>query len=130
MDNFGFNIEVKTTAVMGFLKLWMLAKLKWWRPKSLRWKVEQENIDDWLNKVFSASLINKEFAVEVAELSRLIKGYGSTHRRGMRNFSNVIDKFVNPILEADHFPIDAVENLHLARNAANKDPEGSGLSKT
>ena len=130
MDNFGFNIEVKTTAVMGFLKLWMLAKLKWWRPKSLRWKVEQENIDDWLNKVISASLINKEFAVEVAELSRLIKGYGSTHRRGMRNFSNVIDKFVNPILEADHFPIDAVENLHLARNAANKDPEGSGLSET
>ena len=48
----------------------------------------------------------------------------------MSNFSNVIDKFVNPILEADHFPIDAVENLHLARNAANKDPEGSGLSKT
>ena len=129
IDNFGFNMEVKTTSVNGFLKLWMLAKLKWWRPKSLRWKVEQANIDDWLSMVISASLVNKEFAVEVAELSRLIKGYGSTHRRGMANFLYIVENFVNPILKADKFPNDAAGKLHLARNTANKDPDGSNLNK-
>ena len=129
IDNFGFNMEVKTTSVNGFFKLWFLAKLKWWRPKSFRWKIEQNNIDDWLNKVLSASLINKEFAVEVGELSRLIKGYGSTHRRGLRNFLYIMDNLVNPILKAGEFPNDAAEKLRLARNTVNKDPNASNLNK-
>jgi len=130
MENFGFNIEVKTTSISGFLKLWILAKLKWWRPKSFRWEVEQDNIEDWLSKVVAASLINNEFAVEVAELARLIKGYGATHRRGTRNFLYIMNRFVDPILKGDHFPDDAVAKLRLARNAANKDPDGSDLDKT
>jgi indolepyruvate ferredoxin oxidoreductase beta subunit len=128
IDNFGFDIEVKTTSVSGFFRLWILAKLKWWRPRSFRWKVEQANIDDWLSMVNSASLINKEFAFEVAELSSLIKGYGSTHRRGTANFHYIVDKFVNPILKADKFPKNATRKLRLARDTANKDPDSSNLS--
>ena len=129
IENFGFGMAVQTTSVFGFLKLWFLAKLKWWRPKSYRWKVEQANIDDWLGMVVSASLLHNKFAAEVADLARLIKGYGSTHRRGMRNFLYIIDKYVRPILKAGSIPNDAADKLRLARNAANKDPDGSDLDK-
>ena len=129
MDNFGFGMEVQTTSITGFLKLWILAKLKWWRPKSYRWKVEQGNIDDWLGMISSASLLDFRFANEVTELSRLIKGYGSTHRRGMANFTTIIDHIVKPILKDGKLPDGAVDKLRLARNAATKDPEGSDLDK-
>ena len=82
-----------------------------------------------MSKVLSASLINKEFAVEVGELSRLIKGYGSTHRRGLRNFLYIMDNLVNPILKAGEFPNDAAEKLRLARNTVNKDPNASNPNK-
>jgi indolepyruvate ferredoxin oxidoreductase beta subunit len=129
IDNFGFGMEVQTTSITGFLKLWVLAKLKWWRPRSYRWKVEQANIDDWLSMISSAASLDVEFANEVAELARLIKGYGSTHRRGMTNFTTIIDSIVRPILKAGKLPDDIVNKLRLARNAATKDPDGSDLNK-
>ena len=106
-----------------------MAKLKWWRPRSYRWKVEQANIDDWLSMISSAASLDVEFANEVAELARLIKGYGSTHRRGMTNFTTIIDSIVRPILKAGKLPDDIVNKLRLARNAATKDPDGSDLNK-
>ena len=74
-------------------------------------------------------VLHNKFAAEVADLARLIKGYGSTHRRGMRNFLYIIDKYVRPILKAGSIPNDAADKLRLARNAANKDPDGSDLDK-
>jgi indolepyruvate ferredoxin oxidoreductase beta subunit len=129
IENFGFGMTVQTTSVTGFLKLWVLAKIKWWRPKSYRWKVEQASIDEWLNLVTAASRLDMEFACEVAELARLIKGYGSTHRRGMTNFLNIVNNIVKPIINSDKLPNDATKNLRLARNAATGDPDGSDLNK-
>jgi indolepyruvate ferredoxin oxidoreductase, beta subunit len=127
MENFGFGMTVKTTTITGFLKLWFLAKLKWWRPSSHRWQVEQANIEEWLKLMQSASNLNAEFATEVAELARLIKGYGSTHRRGMRNYTHIIEKYVQPILQSGTVPSDGAEKLRQARDAATKNPDGSDL---
>jgi indolepyruvate ferredoxin oxidoreductase beta subunit len=129
MENFGIALEVKTTTVTGFLKLWLLAKLRWWRPKSYRWKVEQANIEDWLDLVATAARIDVKFANEVAELSRLVKGYGSTHRRGSKNFKRIVEKFIRPILITGKIPADGTDNLRLARDAATKNPDGSDLEK-
>jgi indolepyruvate ferredoxin oxidoreductase beta subunit len=129
MDFYGFSMTVKTTTITGFLKLWILAKLKWWRPHSYRWQVEQANIEDWLDMVESASTLNANFATEIAELARLVKGYGSTHRRGMRNFSRIIEEVVRPILTTGSIPSDATDKLRRARDAATKDPEGTTLDE-
>jgi indolepyruvate ferredoxin oxidoreductase beta subunit len=129
MENFGIALEVKTTTVTGFLKLWLLAKLRWWRPKSYRWKVEQANIEDWLDLVATAARLDVKFANEVAELSRLVKGYGSTHRRGSKNFKRIVEKFIRPILITGKIPADGTDNLRLARDAATKNPDGSDLEK-
>tara|TARA_B100000315_G_scaffold230471_1_gene240918 strand:- start:1967 stop:3454 length:1488 start_codon:yes stop_codon:yes gene_type:complete len=129
IENFGFAMEVKTTTVTGFLKLWFLAKLKWWRPKSYRWQIEQANIEDWLDLVDSASTLNVNFAIEVAELARLIKGYGSTYRRGMRNYSRIVEEFVRPLLTAGAIPSEATGQLKHMRDAATSDPDGVTLDK-
>ena len=129
MDNFGFGMEVKTSTITGFLKLWFLAKLKWWRPKSYRWQVEHANIEDWLELMESASALNVNFAIEVAELARLIKGYGSTHRRGMRNYSRIVEEYVRPLIATGAVSSEATEQLRLARDAATSDPDGAALNK-
>ncbi len=129
LEHFGFDMTVKTTSVVGFLKLWFLAKLKWWRPNSHRWQVEHANIESWLDMVSIASSINVDFAIELADLARLIKGYGSTHRRGTQNYKRIIDVIVKPILEDGNISNQEVNKLRLARDAATKDPEGSDLEK-
>ncbi len=128
MEYFGIGMAVKTTTIFGFLKLWLLAKLKWWRPRSYRWQIEQANIEDWLDLVDSASTLNANVATEIAELARLIKGYGTTHRRGMRNFSRIVEEFVRPMLTAGAIPSDATEKMRRVRDAATKDPEGTMLN--
>jgi len=129
LENFGFDMEVKTTSVTGFLKLWLLATLKWWRPRSYRWRTEQASINDWLNMIMSASLQDNNFAIEIAELSRLLKGYGSTHRRGMKNFTYVVGQFIKPTLKESKASVDAAKKLRCMHDAANKDPDGFELEK-
>jgi len=129
LDHFGFDMKVKTTSIIGFLKVWVLAKLKWWRPNSHRWKVENANIELWLDMVRIASSINVDFAIELAELARLIKGYGSTHRRGTHNYKRIINGLVKPILENGNISKQEVKKMRLVRYAATKDPDGSDLEK-
>lgn len=127
IENFGFGMEVTTTSIIGFLKVWFLAKLKWWRPHSYRWQVENATIEDWLELVESADALNAGFAMEVAELARLIKGYGSTHRRGVRNYSRIVEELVRPILTSGTVPGDGIERVREARDAATTDPDGETL---
>lgn len=127
MAYYGFGMAVKTTTITGFLKLWLLAKLKWWRPHSYRWQIEQANIEEWLEMVKAASALNADFAVEVAELARLIKGYGSTYRRGMGNFSAIAEALVRPLLTGGGDTGEAAKNLREARKAATEDPDGAAL---
>jgi indolepyruvate ferredoxin oxidoreductase beta subunit len=129
IENFSISMEVKTTTIIGFLKLWVLAKLRWWRPRSHRWKIEQANIEDWLDLVEAASQLDSGFANEVADLSRLIKGYGSTHKRGLTNFMRIVESFVKPILNSGRIPVNGAKNLRLAREAATQNPDGSDLDK-
>ena len=128
MGYYGFGMAVKTTTITGFLKLWVLAKLKGWRPHSYRWQIEQANIEDWLELVNAAAALNAEFAIEVAELARLIKGYGSTYRRGLGCYTRIAEEYVRPILTSGVLPGDASEKLQRARKAATEDPDGAALN--
>lgn len=73
--------HVRTTTVTGYLRVWLLARLRVLRPVSWRARVENERIDRWLAGVQRALAWDETLAREVAQLARLVKGYGDVRRR-------------------------------------------------
>lgn len=81
---------VQTTSIRGFLQLYLLARMRPLRRKSLRFAREQQRIGEWLQTVLELAGEDYELAVEVAKCPRLIKGYGDTHQLGERNFDAIM----------------------------------------
>jgi indolepyruvate ferredoxin oxidoreductase beta subunit len=81
---------VETTSLRGFLQLYVLASLRPWRRASLRFQDEHRRIGEWL-AVFP-TLAREDYALarELAELPRVVKGYGDTHHRGRRSFDEIM----------------------------------------
>ena len=79
-----WGMEIKTTSISGYLRFWLLAKLRRWRPHSHRYQEEQAAIEAWLGLIVEASKLSADLAIEIAECARLIKGYGDTLKRGSR----------------------------------------------
>ena len=77
---------VATTSLGGFLLLYLLAGLKRWRGSTLRHELETQRIHAWLGRIAQACMVNPQLAAEVARCQRLVKGYGDTHARGLRNY--------------------------------------------
>jgi indolepyruvate ferredoxin oxidoreductase beta subunit len=73
--------HVRTTTVSGYLRVWLLARLRVLRPISWRARIENERIDRWLAGVVRALAWDEALACEVAQLARLVKGYGDVRRR-------------------------------------------------
>jgi len=89
---------IETTSIRGFLRLYLVAALRPWRRKSLRFRREQQNIDKWLAAVKRAAKEDLELARQIAEAPRLIKGYGETHEHGVREFDDRMRELL------DHLP--------------------------
>lgn len=124
----GWAMHVRSTDVTGFLKIWLLARLRGWRPRSYRYAEETREIEAWLGIVDEAAKRDLALALEVCELARLIKGYGSTHRRGRANYDRILDALVMPALAHNAIAPKAAERVAQAREAALKDPDGKALS--
>ena len=92
------------------------------RPWSLRFEREHAEIDNWLKLTARYAREDYALAVEVAECQRLVKGYGDTHARGMRNF-----KQIEALLPQLASQLDAPQRLRQLREAALKDEEGKQL---
>jgi len=125
----GWAMHVRSTTVTGFLKIWFLAKLKGWRPRSYRFAEETREIEAWLALVERAAGCDLQLALEVSDLARLIKGYGSTHRRGRANYDRIVGSLVMPALARATVAPKAAERIARAREAALKDPDGKALSQ-
>jgi indolepyruvate ferredoxin oxidoreductase beta subunit len=70
--------------------LYLLAGLKRWRRGTLRFAVETQRIEMWLDRIAQAAGVNPQLAVELARCQRLVKGYSDTHARGWRNFETLM----------------------------------------
>jgi indolepyruvate ferredoxin oxidoreductase beta subunit len=84
--------QIRTGTVIGFLMLHLLGGLKRWRRGTLRFREENERIEQWLERIEGMATANYALAVELARAQRLVKGYGDTHERGWRNFSTLVGK--------------------------------------
>jgi indolepyruvate ferredoxin oxidoreductase beta subunit len=124
-----WGMEINTAAVFGYLRFYILAKLRGFRPRTWRYHEEQRAIEAWLALITRAAPLSAELAVEIAECARLIKGYGDTHKRGSSNYRIIVAQVIEPAL-AGHMPTrQAVDAVASARTAALLDPEGEALSK-
>jgi indolepyruvate ferredoxin oxidoreductase beta subunit len=121
------GMYIRTDTVFGYMKLRGMAGMRWWRRAGYRYKEEQKQIEAWLDLVRRSAGVGRDFALEVVELARLIKGYGSTHKRGLGNFNRIVAVLVEPAIAAKRPVGPAVKK---ARDAALADPEGETLAKT
>ena len=116
------GLHVRTSSVSGFLLLWTLARLKRLRRGMHRFREEQERIDSWLGRVGEAYAASPALAVEAAKCAKLVKGYGDTHERGVRNFERTM-----ACLDTCTAAPDPAASLRALREAALADPDGARL---
>ena len=84
--------HVKTTTVLGFLRLWLLTRLRPLRPISYRAQREHERMERWLTAVRRCAEWNPALACEVARAAQLVKGYGEVRRRMTGLFDDLIQR--------------------------------------
>ena len=128
----GFNLamRVRTDTIFGFLRLWLLARLRVWRRRTYRYAEEQAAIEDWLQTVKAASGRHYGLALEIAELANLRKGYSDTHRRGVANFTRLMGEIAIPCTRDRADPSWGAIALARAREAALADPDGNALDQS
>jgi indolepyruvate ferredoxin oxidoreductase beta subunit len=115
---------VKTTSVSGFLLLYVLARLKPLRRRSLRFAGEQVALAEWLDLVAETATADYALALEVARARGLIKGYGETLERGRAKFARLTAAL--PHLRTLE---NAGARLSDLIRAAQADEEGSALDR-
>ena len=123
-------LKVKTTRLSGFLRLKLLAGLKFWRPRTLRFAEEEAWIERWLGLVERTLAVDPAAAREVIATAALVRGYADTYKRGLANWNRIMEAVVEPAL-AGALPRGQFADAVLqARLAAMKDPEGEALANT
>lgn len=115
---------VRTSSLRGFLLLYAVAGLRPWRPRSLRYQVEQQRIEAWLSAIATLLPARPELAQQVARAQSLVRGYGDTHARGWRHFEMIMAQL--PALGSRG---DAAQRLQALVAAAARDDSGQALEQ-
>jgi indolepyruvate ferredoxin oxidoreductase beta subunit len=116
--------QIRTGTISGFMFLYALSGMRQWRRSTLRYQEENARIEDWLSRIERLSKDNYALAVELARAQRLVKGYGETHERGLRNFTALIERLDSLAARADGAAV-----LGRLQKAALADEEGQALAR-
>ena len=116
-------MHVRRTTILGFARLRLLAGLRWWRPKTCRYAEEQAEIDALAGADPLGQALSLDFAREIAELARLIKGYGDTFKRGLGNYHRIAAEVIAPALAGRMTPQAAADAV------AERPGRGAGRSR-
>jgi indolepyruvate ferredoxin oxidoreductase beta subunit len=114
--------RVRTTTILGFVQLWIIASLRSRRRTLLRHGREMAHVDAWLDLVAEHAGSNTNLALELLKCRRLVKGYSDTHARGQSKF----DRVIGATILVEHRP-DAADWIRRLRDAALADVEGKTL---
>ena len=118
---------IATTTLHGFAMMRLLAQFRRIRRSSLRFGQEQGAIERWLGAMSAALARSPAYAAVLAELPRLLKGYGETQARGLRNYNAIFESRVAPAVAAQDFS--GAASLRKAIAAALADPGHVALDK-
>ena len=114
--------RMRTTALRGFVPLYVVAGMKRWRRGLLRHGREMAHVGAWLDLAAAHIGVDDRLAVEILKCRRLVKGYSDTHARGQSKFDRVVGAV--PILAGR---ADAADWVRRLREAALKDADGTML---
>lgn len=114
---------ITTSSLRGFLLLWSVSRMRGMRRTTLRFKLEDARIKEWLDEVQRAAAHNPLLALELAQCQRLVKGYSDTHARGLANYRRVMNA-----VKAEGARM-APATLRDLRDAALADEHGKALDK-
>ena len=113
--------HVRTTTITGFLRVWLLAKLRPLRPISYRAHHEHALMAEWLETIAQCWRLDHALACEVARAAQLVKGYGEVRRRMTAAFRSLLDA-VRSVAALD---VDAARDLASRyRTLALQGPDG------
>ena len=123
-DRFNVSIRVRTSGILGFTSLYLLARLRFWRRHSMRFHNEQQAIMAWLDMICDALKQDYRFALEIVALAGLRKGYGETRRRGVDKSDRIVEALVRPGFSDGQA---AAEAMRTVREAAMADADDAAF---
>ncbi len=126
----GQGMSLHTTSVSGFLMLRVLASLRRWRPRSLRFAEEHAAIEQWLAALRDALPRHAGHARALAELPRLRKGYSDTFERGVAHYQRIFDSLVAPCTAPDDSTAEALGQAIAAALAIAPTPAAPATAPT
>ena len=109
--------NIRTTNISGFLLLYTVAKIRRWRRGTYRFKVQEELIHDWADRVCEAAMEDYDYALSIAHCIEMVKGYGDTYQRGLTRYRAAVDA-AGALPAADRAA--ALRRLHKAALADEK----------
>ncbi|MGA0543156.1 indolepyruvate oxidoreductase subunit beta family protein [Neotabrizicola sp. VNH66] len=114
--------RIRTDSLRGYLMLYTLGGMKFWRRRTLRHAQEVAHLDRWIAMALAEVDRDYALAVEIVKCRRLIKGYSDTHARGLSKFDRVTEAIALVRTRPD-----AADWARRLREAALKDEEGKAL---
>jgi indolepyruvate ferredoxin oxidoreductase beta subunit len=118
-----FGLQIRSSSLWGHLILRGLARLRPARRASLRFYEEQEAIAAWVEALRHLLPTSPRFALQLAGLPQVLKGYGDTQLRGRHNYARLWAAHVAPALGAVTDLDEAALRLQDALAATLADPE-------
>lgn len=118
------GLHIRSTSLWGFLMLRGLARLRFMRRSSMRFRQEQAARNAWWDAMQTLASRSPEFARVLAGLPQVLKGYGDTQLRGRQSYERIWNDHVQPVLDEK---VDIHTSAPGLRNAVEKalaDPEG------
>ncbi len=88
-----------TNSFSGYLRMWMLTKIKFMRPQSHRYKKEHKLIKRYTETLNKYSTYDYKLTCLIAQSAQMVKGYGKVRRRTMDAFYRYIDNIIAPLAE-------------------------------
>jgi indolepyruvate ferredoxin oxidoreductase beta subunit len=107
--------HVRTTTVLGFLRVWLLARLRRLRPISYRARQERARMTQWLEAVRQCAAWDAGLACEVAHAGQLVKGYGDVRRRMCAHLDRLLALVLGAAAAASRAGGDFSDAARLAR---------------
>ncbi|MEK6223825.1 MAG: indolepyruvate oxidoreductase subunit beta family protein [Thermodesulfobacteriales bacterium] len=86
-----------TNSFSGYMRLWMLTKIKFLRPYSFRYKKEYKLIKSYTEAINKYASYDYKVACLVAKSAQMVKGYGKVRRRTMNAFYRFVDNIISPL---------------------------------
>ena len=125
VERFHLPLHLRSDTIVGHAALRFVASMGRRRRRTTRFAEEQRAIERWLDAVNRAAPSRPAVALAIARCGQLIKGYGDTRIRAMRNFETLYSTLIEPAIEQDGDR--AAEQIDGARAAALADDEGKAL---